>query len=156
MAQGKGRSDCPIGKNPGGRPRKHKQRVLNKDLLLQIAMDRGFKTYKEFYSFLVEKIGERNNSKIVKKMAYGSWTYTDICLVSDALEMTPAEFVGVWFTNLFHEVDGRVIAKIPKELRPLYLERKVKSQSAGGNRSNSFGNVKRAMEETAEFLKSID
>lgn len=156
MTRGKGRADCPIGKNPGGRPRKYQQRVLNKDLLLQVAVDRGFKTYKEFYAFLAKEIGESDSDRIKKKMAYGTWTYPDICLVSDALSLTPSEFVGVWFTGLFQEADEGVVFKIPEELRPLFLERKVRSRSGKGRGGRSFNSMVRDMEEMTEFLKSVE
>lgn len=156
MTQGKGRSDCPIGKNPGGRPRKHPmQKVINKETLMEIAKDRGFSTYKEFYGFLMEALGETRHAKVVRKMSYGTWTYTDICLLSDALELTPAEFVGVWFANLFHEVGGRVIAKIPEEDRQIYLNRELRTVSSG-TRHGSFRNAKKTVEEIKDFLKGVD
>lgn len=157
MTRGKGRADCPIGKNPGGKPRKHPmQKVLDKQRLLQVAMDKGFTTYKELYDYLTEKIGERGRDKVVKKMSYGTWTYADICLVSDALKMTPAEFVGVWFANLFHEVDGEVVASIPDEDRQLYLERRLRSVSGGGKNRSSFREAKKNVEDIKDFLKTFD
>ena len=147
-----------MGGQGSGRKKKYATApVTNVDLLFEVAKRKGFRTQRELLDHLVERTNYHKTYKQyyfkIRSMAF---TYRDIILISDALRMTPAEFIGVWFPNMFQVEDGEVIMKVPDDVRQIVLDRLINAPQRSAARHGNRYTRKRYASEVADFLKTLE
>lgn len=151
----------PNWKKRGGRKRKSWQYVVNKKNLMAVAHDRGIRNLEGLYDALAEFLCYEKSKRyrVKQKVSYGEFTYADIVLISNGFKMTPAEFLAVWFVNLFREVDGQIVADLTDELKEIYEERLHYSRNERAKRNTGTicrDNKVKAVIEAKEFLENFD
>lgn len=136
---------------------KYEPPVIRRENILKVAEERGYRTVSDFYRDVEKWLFYEGDYRyfVTRKMAIGEFTFCDICLISDGLKMTPAEFISVWFPFLFNEdEDGNIVAHMDE-----YTHRRVKDRRHYHKwQSHTKGNGQRritAMREAEKLMKEL-
>ena len=143
-----------------GRPRKYATApITNLDALYRIAKDKGYRTRKELCEYLADYTEYRGSVyAYIRKMSLYYFTYADIMLISDALELTASEFIEVWFPKVFEVEDGTARVRLPEDIKRLLLDRLWNgSQKAirAYQHRKEHEQLNKNTSEIADFLKNI-
>ncbi len=147
-----------MGGQGSGRKAKYPQSpIMNIKLLWEIGKDRGFRTRSDLCKYLAEKASYTKTEKhYYTKLTMRVITYRDILLISDALALTPSEFLAVWFPNTFQSEDGQMIFKMPDEVRYMVVDQLITEQQlslARNGKDHHQNRTVKVQSEIADFLK---
>lgn len=86
--------------------------------LCEIAEDRGFDSYSAMCEYLMACLAYHKTKRpFYAKLRNGFWTWGQIKLVADALEMTPQEMIEVFFPDTFITVGGMTFAHLKEDAK---------------------------------------
>lgn len=131
--------------------------ITNLDALFRIGKERGYPTRAKLSEFLASKCKYTKNPRLYYlKMSKCAFSYGDILMISDALEMTASEFVEVWFPNCFVVEDGVARVRLTEDVKEIIWTRRwnneLQSRRAVETRK---AKEKQATSEIADFLKNF-
>lgn len=135
--------------------------VVNLKRLRELGRLRGFSTSTKLADHLATVTGNGKPSTYRRKLANSTFTYGDVCLVSDALNFTAAEFLSVWFPGMFTEdEDGTVVFRLLPKQRELLItrtwngdqerNRRLWAKRRGESRGDTMNDVKDFLENFTE------
>lgn len=136
--------------------------IMNYEKLMEAGKRRGYRTPKDLCKFLADKVNYHKSwKKFYNKIMYKSFTYRDILLISDSLELTAGEFLAIWFPTAFHEDKDKVIRfKLPDDIRQMVLDKIMDgfnaSKARNGKLVQPYVDPHKVRSEIADFLKNIE
>lgn len=124
--------------------------------LYAIARDRGFARREDLARFLAQKCNYRKRVRAyADKIAKYNFTYADVIMISDALEMTAAEFVATWFPNMFREKDGVLIMRVSDEVREALINHAWNADQIRRRDKEKRMAIEQPKKDAEEFLKNF-
>lgn len=121
----------------------------NRQRLCEIGQDRGFESYSAMCEYLMACLAyHKPKRSFYAKLKNGFFTWGQVKLVADALEMTPQEMIDVFFPDTFITVGGLTYAHLKEDAKEKYRH----PRTAKGTLYTNGG---RTLEERAEKQRKV-